>query len=456
LGYTIVLHSFESECNNNQCIVSSVAFGVQKLYNLFLAHKDMNSTKILLRLLFGIASFLLAFAPVEASNKCGETLILDGSEPVVSFGVDTTRHWWALTQPFSNQTRLWVDGAKTDVYQELKTPNFSPDGESWATFGLNVNGVWNIVYKDSVIPIIATEPRGVYYGRNGNPAIVYAQGTMEMMRWKGQEIALLQRSGPIVVDCYGNSYMYVSQRSGGKVIVTSQGDTPLYDDVKIIGIWNDGRPLYVAANGLQWRVYLGNEPQSRYYDMISQFAINQECTIAAFVGKQGQTSTAVLLNDEYYEPIESQSYLSIENLTLHPLAPVYAFNAINQQQIPKIVFSSTEYAAGKETSKPMFTYNGEELLFLTFDTDFGISINGKRYVIQRGMDLTNPYCVKPYSKTMCFSSGVAMVMLNLEKNTAFAGLMVDQTSTPRYNRFNGRYESIGRINNRLYLMHCTP
>lgn len=98
-----------------------------------------------------------------------------------------------MTQPFSNQTRLWVDGVKTDVYQELKTPNFSPDGESWATFGLNVNGVWNIVYKDSVIPIIATEPRGVYYGRNGNPAIVYAQGTMEMMRWKGQEIALLQK-----------------------------------------------------------------------------------------------------------------------------------------------------------------------------------------------------------------------------------------------------------------------
>lgn len=394
---------------------------------------------------------------VFAQNKCGEIQLLDGSETIAAYGLDTTNHWWAVTQPFSNQMRLWVDGKKSEVYQEVKKPIFSPDGTIWASFGLNQNGVWQILYPDSTIPIVCTEPKGIYFGRNGSqPAVVYAQGDMEMLRWKGKEVSLIQRSGDIKIDCYGENYAYVSKRSGGKVIVYSRGETTLFDDIILFGIWHDGNPIYAASNSNQWRVYIGSEPQSRIFDAITDYALNQFCSIAAFVGKQGTSYTAMLINSEYYEPIESKAYLSIDNLQLHPFSPVFAFRALNQMQIPKIVFSSTEYAAARESSKPQFSYNGEELTFLNTDVDMGVNINGKRFVIQRAIDLGVQYCVKPNSRTICFSTGVAMVMLDVEKNKSYAGLMVQETGGSRYNRFNGYYEALGRINQRLYLMYCKP
>lgn len=408
------------------------------------------------RLFIALLFTFITQAELLAGNKCGELLLLDGSEQVIGYGLDSTNHWWAVTQPFTSQMRLWVDGKKTEVYQEIKKPIFSPDGTAWATFGLGQNGVWHIIYPDSVIPIIATEPQGIFYGRNGEPAIVYSQGDMEMIRWKGKEVPLIQRSGSIIIDCNGVNYAYVSRRSGGKTIISARGESPLYEDINLFGIWHDGKPIYAAANGNQWRVYIGDEPQSRIFDNITDCTINQFCNVAAFVGKQGTSFTATLLNHEYYEPVESKAYLSIESLTLHPTLPVFAFKGLNQQQIPKVIFSSTEYAAARESSRPVFSYNGDELAFLNMDVDVGVNINGKRYVIQRGLDLNIPYSLKPSSKTISFSTGVAMVMLDIEKNLSYAGIMVEETSPPRYNRFNGYYESIGRMNQRLYLMYCKP
>lgn len=407
--------------------------------------------------IFIILLSLAIVIPVQcAGNKCGEILLLDGSEQVIGYGLDSTNHWWAVTQPFTSQMRLWVDGKKTEVFQEVKKPVFSPDGLTWTTFGLAQNGIWNVIYPDSVIPIIATEPRDVFFGRTGEAAIVYAQGDMEMLRWKGKELTLIQRVGNIAIDCYGMNYAYVSRRAGGRTIISARGESPLYEDINLFGIWHDGRPIYAAANGSQWRVYIGDEPQSRIYDNITNCVLNQFCNVAAFVGRQGSSYTATLLNHEYYEPVESKAYLSIDNLTLHPLSPVFAFRGLNQQQIPKIIFSSTEYAAARESSRPIFSYNGEELSFLNTDVDVGVNINGKRYVIQRGLDLNIPYSLKPNSRTISFSTGVAMVMLDIEKNLSYAGMMVEETSPPRYNRFNGYYEAIGRMNQRLYLMYCKP
>jgi hypothetical protein len=35
-----------------------------------------------------------------------------------------------------------------------------------------------------------------------------------------------------------------------------------------------------------------------------------------------------------------------------------------------------------------------------------------------------------------------------------SGMMTNETLNPRYNRFNDRYETLGIINNRLYLLTC--
>jgi hypothetical protein len=56
--------------------------------------------------------------------------------------------------------------------------------------------------------------------------------------------------------------------------------------------------------------------------------------------------------------------------------------------------------------------------------------------------------------TFAYSTGSTMVVRYLEDGDMRAGMMVNETIEPRYNRFEDRYETLGSTNNRLYLLTC--
>jgi len=47
-----------------------------------------------------------------------------------------------------------------------------------------------------------------------------------------------------------------------------------------------------------------------------------------------------------------------------------------------------------------------------------------------------------------------MAVREIEFNRLYAGMMVDELIPPRYNWRKQRYESLGKINQKLYLLTC--
>lgn len=59
-----------------------------------------------------IAMLFLAYCSSHSQNKCYSEQLLDGSEPLIAMGQDTTGHWWAVTSPFSRRYSMIIDGKK--------------------------------------------------------------------------------------------------------------------------------------------------------------------------------------------------------------------------------------------------------------------------------------------------------------------------------------------------------
>ncbi|MFM7774332.1 MAG: hypothetical protein ACKO9V_05730, partial [Candidatus Kapaibacterium sp.] len=61
---------------------------------------------------------------------------------------------------------------------------------------------------------------------------------------------------------------------------------------------------------------------------------------------------------------------------------------------------------------------------------------------------------EPGSSTYAMSTLTSLVVRELERKDIAVGTMCEETSKPRYNRKTRRYEALGRINQRLYLLNC--
>lgn len=401
-------------------------------------------------LLFSIYFFGIS---VALADRCSEQTLLSGDEPIISYGIDTTLHWWAITQPFSSAFRLIVDNKKSDVLQEIHVPVFSPNGIGWAAFALGNAGQWFLLQQDTAFTLNCSSVGNVYFGQSGAFAYSYKQGANELFMFNGQERRTVERTSKILIGCDGYKFAYSARRGNGEVLVDNDGESEIFDRVRPIGIWYDGKAMFIAEYGGQSRLYKGAEPISRAFDNITDAIMNNECTAVAIIGTAKSGAVVQLYSDEYYEPIESRMYESISDLAIHPNKPMYACVAQYNSALT-VVFNGAEYDAGRECGKPFFTHNGAELIFAGIDMQYFFTVNGKRYVQPAAIDINRKYAVKPGDGTFAYGSSSGLVERDMRKDMAYSGLMVDETTSPRYNWRNGRYEALGRINQRLYLLAC--
>ncbi|GAB1430027.1 hypothetical protein MASR2M18_08600 [Ignavibacteria bacterium] len=390
---------------------------------------------------------------IASANRCSEQTLLSGDAPIVSYGIDTTRHWWAITQPFSSGFRLIVDGKESDVFQKILYPVFSPNGDGWAAFALGNTGQWFLLQKDTILALNCSAVGDIYFGQSGAFAYTYEQGANELFVFNGTERRTIGRTSEIIIDCDGYKFAYSARRGDGEVIVGNDGESELFDRVRPIGIWYGGKTMFIAEYGGQSRLYKGTEPISRTFDNIADAVMNNECTAVAIAGYTKSGAVVQLYSDEYYEPLESRMYEAVSSLVIHPNKPMYACIAQYNSALT-VVFNGTEYDAGRECGKPFFTHNGAELIFAGADQQYFFTVNGKRYIQPAAIDINREYAVKPGGGTFAYGSSNGLVERDMQKNMAYSGLMVDEATSPRYNWRNGHYEALGRINQRLYLLAC--
>lgn len=410
--------------------------------------------KILLWILF-----LLSMSSCLHSQDrlCFDYQLLDGYEPLEYYGMDSTDNWWAITAPFSNKKRLIVNGNETDVFNQITFPVFSHDGLKWAAFVDN-NGSWEIITESGKLDIMATNPGElVYSGVSNDLVFSYFQADMEYIVTKNARFQVINRKGKLYVGPYGQNVAFLGFQ-GNRIILNINGNQYLnYEEILPIGYWADRKFVYAAKIGNGWEVYKNDEVISEQFYNITEAAINRFGTVAAVVASTfSRFAVVVMFAEEYYEPVYSDNFDSITNLVLHPEVPMMAF-AATKYLANFIVLNTARYDGGEFMGIPRFSYDGSELYYIGCDAiDCFLNINGKRLPIFQQFGLDEYFAVAPGTETMAYSTNANLMIRNINTKNLHAGIMTDEMGPPRFNWREGRYEALGAIANRLFLLTCYP
>jgi len=122
-----------------------------------------------------------------------------------------------------------------------------------------------------------------------------------------------------------------------------------------------------------------------------------------------------------------------------------------------MVMNTAEYDAGINVGPMRFTHDGQEL-YICGDSqqDPYIIVNGQKFIQKNALDINRPYAMSPKSGTFAYATSSAMIMQRMSDGFTFAGMMVDYVTSPIFNHRTNAYESLGVVNNRLFLMFCKP
>jgi len=389
-----------------------------------------------------------------SAQLCFDYQIWDGSEPVKQYGIDSTGNWWIITEPFSNYNRLIVNGEQLEEFNHISTPIFSRDGKRWTTFG-EYQGSWYLITEQDIIELKATGPGNIVFTSNSNHiAYSYFSTNIEYIILPNKKIEVYGKQGTFYVNQDATKFAFKGIRGSKYVLNINGKESVAFDDIIPIGFWYDDEFVYAAQNGFNWQVYKNYSPITRTYSNIKEPLINPNGTVLAFIATTfSNRQIAVTITSDLVEPLESRQYDLVSYLSLHPELPVVTFFA-RKDNFPLICINTAEYATSNESSPPYFSNDGNDIFYIGCDFACFISINGIRYNLKHSIAPQTKLAIKSNSKTVAFSSSSSMNLLFLETGKMHSGMMVDRILPPIYNTKNRRYETIGQIGNRLYLLTC--
>ncbi len=397
--------------------------------------------------------FFIFIIPATSQSQTGaDRMLLDGSENLVQFNLDSTGNWWAVTQPFTTQFRAIINGQESAAYVELTGLKFSSNGIKWAFFGKDNIG-WNVVSADTSIRITADSVVEILYSTTNSELVYsYINANQEYLVIRDKIIDVYSKFGSFYISQNGAKYAYISKRGSSFVININGKESSTFDDIKPMGYWHNGDFKYAARSGSNWQIYKNFDPITEMYPNITEVVMNHLGTVAAaIVQNTSDYYQTILFSDEYYDILYSGKYDNMSNLVIHPYEPMIACNAeLNNAFF--VLLNSTEYTAEESSSKPSFTHDGSELYFLTCKINCYVSINGKKYKIFNQLDTQSPFTKKPNSLTISYATNSTLVVQNIEGSEMFGSLLIDYSTAPIYNWRTGYYESLASINNRLYLL----
>jgi hypothetical protein len=122
-----------------------------------------------------------------------------------------------------------------------------------------------------------------------------------------------------------------------------------------------------------------------------------------------------------------------------------------------IVMNTAEYDAGINVGPIRFTHDGQEI-YLCGDSqqDPFMIVNGQKFIQKNALDINRFYAMAPKTETFAYATSSAMIMQRMSDSYTYAGLMAEYVSAPIFNHREQVYQSLGIVNNRLYLMFCKP
>ncbi len=391
------------------------------------------------------------------SQKCKDFLVFDGSEEVSSFGMDTTGNWWIVTKPFQSEFRLIISGYRTETYKEIRNLTFSPDGTRWIFLGRTATN-WNFVSSDTMFPIFAEEIVSTGFSQNSeNYFLAYKNGIETTILYKEKKINITNFTGKIFFNFDGSLISFVV--SFGKMfslIIPGRFQSDKFDNIIPLGFWFDDDFIFAGKKGNFWQIFKNKTPLTEEFIQLIDMKINLSGTNAVFVIKRNQNDVvSVLYSQKFAEPIFSKSYDYIGKTKLHPEEPLATFFATKELN-KFIVYGNVEYSIGEYDIEPFFVYDGSEIYYCFCNIDCYFYVDGRRYTFPGGIACSNQIARKPKTNTIAFSNYTSLVLLDYLLNIQYSGMMVDKIIPPIFNWKKNRYETLGEINNKIYLLTCEP
>lgn len=416
----------------------------------------MQMKKLVSVLFFILVNYFLSTNIVFPKNFDYE-LILDGGDSLKYYDIDTTGHFWAITKPYSNRYKILIDDFLSEASEDISFPVFAAGGGKWAffaTYNSSVNLVENNGETIQQNRLDATDYGEIVYSPNGEHfAYTYFQDGNEVIQLPFQKIKTTNRVGHLFIDNSGNSFTILGKRMNKYVININGTESNTYDEIKPIGYWYNGQFVYAVFNGHSWEIYCGKKQLGSSYSKIIDAKINPNGTIlAVLVRLNTGRCMSIVFNDDYYEPVYGKTYDEVWGLALHPTEMLIGFGA-SEYGRTYILQNSTEYYANGEVGTPFYSYNGDELIFIAMG-EFGpyINVNGKRTDVKITLYKDDIIAKKPGSETIALTTNITLLVYDYAKNEHFTGFMCDRMGKAIYNRHTKRYEALGEINNRLYLV----
>ncbi len=386
--------------------------------------------------------------------QCSDELLLDGSEQVLTAQLDSTGIWWAIVAPYAGQQRLIINGYRTATYDRVAPPVISADGKHWATW-VQRAGIWQLLVDTTVYPVQCIAPGILAFAPNA-PVLVIScsEGSVEIIAHGNAQYTVLRRVGDVLVSPDGTHVAWVEQVESQQRLMLDGREVVSSDEFRVGGFWHNGQLLYAYRAGGQWRLRRGSDDLAGPYAYISHVLVNRFGTAAAVQVHQQLWQQVLLVSDDYARPVPSQQYDSIWSLVCHPYLPQYGAAAVRQNTY-YMLHTGTEYGVGRyPLGRLTFTPDGSELYAIGCDVDCFLALDGQRFPL--GQDLSTALVIarRPKSKTFAYSTPTNLFVRRVDKATFTYSRMCDDVLPAVYNRRRDRYEALGIVQGRLYLLTC--
>lgn len=391
---------------------------------------------------------------VKAKVLCQDSLLLPSNVSLVSYGIDTTGHWWAITQPFVNLQQLIIDGHNHGTWDSVSAPHFGYDGSTWAAIGKR-SGHWFVITENGIIPsdnaiiqvFIPSQSTTLWWCEQVGETYRITDGSRSYITSR--------RPQQLSADPQGIIIAWLEERNGTSYIVRNGTEIARSTELSLIGVWADGRCLYNVRQGLLYDVMLGQDVLSPSLRNIYSVRINSIASVAAWQATDGigQVHT-YLFTDEYEHPWEGPIVSAPDQqLALSPFDPLVAYRSMWQGS--RIVgYNAAFYPGGLSTSPPVFSHDGAIMAYASKDNGDYIVINGKRIQVKAGVPVTDSMAVSPTGNSVAWCSPTTLVVVDVEFNKLTTGKMCDTMGKAVYDRFHQQYRALGVMSGRLYLLTC--
>ncbi len=406
-----------------------------------------------------ITSFIIVFVAITiagVAQECRDQMLLAAHERVMTAGLDTTGHWYAITQPFENMVGLIIDGFPHGPYESALPPRYTHDGRSFAA-GVKTLGQWSILTSSDTIKLLGDVLFDVRYPALADqPWWHHANGDDHRVSTRGRSFRCSSIPQMLSLDPTGAVAAWIETAGSGDLLMRNGREIARGEQVLIAGIWADGSVVYAIRFGTRWSVFVGEQEIAQSLMNVGELQTNVAGTSCAFHATDATgLSKMYLYTADMREPWTSQPYENLSGMVLAPWEPLVAA-VVTRNGNRSVSFNGTEYPAGQQTGPLRFTPDGKYLMYAGFDGEYFITLNGKQHRVKGAVNLRVPLQLDQTGTSAAWASSTTLAKANLEYQVLRLGKMCDSMLTVVYNRSKNVFQGLGYMGRHLFLLECKP